>query len=528
MNDDLSRLIDHIEAVRISRRRFMGTAAATGVAAALGAGLLPGTARADEPKKGGVLKIGLGGGATTDTLDPALAASNVPFAINRQWGDAIFAVSAAGEIVPLLATSATANDDATVWTFAIREGVKFHNGAVMTVDDVVATFKRHSDEASKSGAAGIMAGIADIKADGGNVVMTLSTGNADLPFLLSDYHLVIQPNGGNDDPNAAIGTGAWKLKSAEPGVRFEFEKNADDWDATRGHYDGVEILVINDDTARAAALQSGQVHMINKVPPKVAKLLGQAPGVHVVNVSGRGHYVFIMHANTAPFDNKDLRLALKYAVNRQELVDKILDGYGGVGNDTPINAAYPMFDATLPQREFSIEKAAEHYKASGHDGSPITLIVADTSFPGAVDAAALFQQTAKAAGIPLEIQKVPDDGFWSDVWNVKPFCASYWGGRPVQDQMWSTAYLSTAEWNDTKYFNPDLDALILAARAELDQAKRAGLYAKCAALVNEDGGTICPMFNDFIDAHSDAVAGYENDPNYELMGGYASSKTWMA
>jgi peptide/nickel transport system substrate-binding protein len=234
-----------------------------------------------------------------------------------------------------------------------------------------------------------------------------------------------------------------------------------------------------------------------------------------------------MHCDKAPFDNKDLRMALKLGINRQEMVDKILNGYGGVGNDTPVNAAYPLFTA-LDQREYDPVKAAEHYKASGHDGSPIVLTVADTAFPGAVDAAALFQQSAAAAGIPLEINRVPDDGYWSDVWNVNPFCASYWGGRPVQDQMFSTAYLSTADWNDTKYFNTDLDALILSARAEGDMAKRTELYAQISGIIHDDGGVIVPMFNDFIDAISDKVAGYENDPNYDQMGGNVSARTWFA
>jgi peptide/nickel transport system substrate-binding protein len=359
-------------------------------------------------------------------------------------------------------------------------------------------------------------------------VVTLAAGNADLPYLMADYHLIVQPNGGLDDVNAAIGTGPYKLVTAEAGVHYTFAKNADDWNANRGWYDGVEVSIINDATARSSALQSGQVHMINRVEPKVAKLLGRSPGVMVKNVSGRGHYVFLMHTNTAPFDNKDLRLALKFAIDRQEMVDKILDGFGGIGNDTPINASYPLFDETLEQRSFSVEKAAEHYKASGHDGSPIVLRVADGAFPGAVDAAALFQQSAAKAGIPLEIKREPDDGYWSNVWNVQPFCASYWGGRPVQDQMYSTAYLSTADWNDTKYNNPEFDALILAARSETDLAKRKEIYGKVARILNDDGGVICPMFNDFIDAHTEQVMGWEGDPNYEMMGGFASSKTWFA
>ena len=85
--------------------------------------------------------------------------------------------------------------------------------------------------------------------------------------------------------------------------------------------------------------------MINRVEPKIAGLLSARTWRSSQSTPGRGHYVFIMHTNTAPFDSKELRLALKYAINREEMVEKILRGYGSVGNDMPINAAYPLFDA---------------------------------------------------------------------------------------------------------------------------------------------------------------------------------------
>lgn len=247
---------------------------------------------------------------------------------------------------------------------------------------------------------------------------------------MSDYHLVIQPNGGVDAPDAGIGTGPYKLASTEHGIRYSFEKNADYFDDSRAHADSVELLVISDDTARMAALQSGQVHMVNRIPPKIASLVGRNPNVTVHSAGGRSHYAFLMHCNTAPFDNNDLRLALKYAVDHQQMVDKILFGHGSLGNDMPINAAYPLFDETIEQRMYDPEKAAAHYKASGHEG-PIQLRTADTAFPGAVDAAQLFQQSAAAAGIQVDIKREPNDGYWSEVWNNKPFCTSYWGGvRP--------------------------------------------------------------------------------------------------
>jgi peptide/nickel transport system substrate-binding protein len=153
--------------------------------------------------------------------------------------------------------------------------------------------------------------------------------------------------------------------------------------------------------------------------------------------------------------------------------------------------------------------------------------VADSVFPGAIDAAALFQQSAAAAGIPLEIQRVPNDGYWSEVWNKEPFCASFWGGRPVQDQMYSTGYLSTADWNDTRFKNPEFDALLLSARGELDTAKRKATYLEMAQTIHDEGGVICPMFNDFVEAVSDQIQGWVADGGQDTMNGLAPHKTWL-
>ncbi len=528
MTQQLDFYSGRVTAGKMSRREFMGKAAALGVSAVMASTMFADAARAAGPQSGGTIKVGCSGGESSNTLDPALVASEVPLNVLRHWGDTLVQVTPSGDIEMRLAESVESSADAKTWRFDIRKGVEFHNGKTLTPDDVLKTLQRHSDEKATSGALGIVKGIESMRVDGNVVELTLSTANADLPYLMNDYHLVIQPGGGIDDPTAGIGTGGYTVDVNEPGVRHTFKKWANDWDSGRGHADSTEILVINDATARTAALQSGQVHMINRVDPKVAKLLDRAPNLAVRNVSGRGHYVFIMRIETAPFDNNHLRLALKLAINREEMVDKILRGYGGIGNDFPINAAYPLFDDTIPQRSYDPEAAAKHYKLSGHDGSPIILRTADGAFPGAVDAAALFQQSAQAAGIPLEIKREPNDGYWSEVWNKQPFCASYWGGRPVQDQMYSTAYLSTADWNDTEFKRPDFDALLLEAKAELDLVKRKALYSKMANMVRDEGGLILPMFNDFVDAVSDKIGGYDPDPNGELMNSFAAIKTWLA
>ena len=116
----------------------------------------------------------------------------------------IVELSPEGKLENRIAEEIGSSDDAKVWTLKIRDGIEFHNGKTVTAEDVAATLERHSDEKSKSGALGYMKGIESIKASGKEVVLTLKEANADLPYLLSDYHLIVQPNGGKDKPDAGI------------------------------------------------------------------------------------------------------------------------------------------------------------------------------------------------------------------------------------------------------------------------------------------------------------------------------------
>lgn len=528
MSKALEFLTQQASKGQLSRREFLARAAALGIAAPFAGSLLSTSAFAAGPQKGGLLKAGMQGGESTDSLDPASWTSQVQHSFGQSWGEALTNVSPEGELVPRLAESVESSSDARTWVFKLRRGVLFHNGQEMTAEDVVATIERHSDDDSKSGALGIMRGIESARvSDTYEVTITTVEPNADLPYLLSDYHLIIQPNGGKDAPDAGIGTGPYKVVEFEPGVRHRAERFENYWNPDEfGHADQIEITVINDATARTAALQSGQIHIANRIEPRIVDMVERLPNVTVHNVSGRAQYVFPMHCDTAPFDDNDLRMALKYAIDRVDMVNRILRGYGSVGNDFPINAAYPLFPEEIPPREFDPDRARHHYQKSGHSG-PIVLRTSDVAFPGAVDAAQLFQQNAALAGIEIEIRREPGDGYWSEVWNNQPFCASYWSGRPTQDQMYSTAYISTADWNDTRFHREDFDALAREARGELDEARRAALYHDMAMMVRDEGGLILPMFNDYIEATSNQVGGWFAHPMGEMMSGFALSKCWL-
>ncbi|RWC25558.1 MAG: twin-arginine translocation signal domain-containing protein [Mesorhizobium sp.] len=525
MIDEMGFLSELVAKAKLSRREFLGRAAVLGVSAAFANNLLASAAMAEGPIKGGLLKAGVQGGSATDNLDPATMTNAVQFILSRQWGEQLVERSPDGELLPQLAEEWGASKDAKVWTFKIRKGVQFHNGKEMTPDDVRATMERHSDANSKSAALPLMQGIDKITLDGQNVVFALKDANADFPFIVNTYQLLIQPNGGKDDPNAGIGTGPYKLTTNEPGIRHGADKFASYWRDGRGFADQIEMVVINDGTARNSALQSGQVHMINRVDPKVVELLKRFPDITVRNTSSRGFYPFYAQCDTAPFDNNDLRLALKYAIDREEMVQKILMGYGSVGNDTPINNTYPLF-TDMEQRTFDPDKAAFHYKKSGHSGS-LLLHTSDVAFPGAVEAAQLYQQSAAKAGITIDVKREPGDGYWSDVWDKQPFAASYSGGRPTQDLIYSLLYQSKAPWNESHFSNDKFDQMLLQARGELDADKRKKLYADMGQIVRDEGGSIIPVFNDFIDATGPQVGGWVADGSQELMGGYALSKCWL-
>jgi peptide/nickel transport system substrate-binding protein len=506
---DLDRLTHLARTGRLSRRQFVERAAALGAGTAL-ATSLAGKVFAAAPTKGGHLKIGFDGAGATDSLDPATYTAEYIKVVGYLWGNTLVELDESNKTIPELAESWAPNADATQWVFKLRKGVSFHNGKEMTAGDVVYSINHHRGADSKSGAQGYLQAISDVKAtDPLEVTVTLTSGNVDIPYIFTDYHLLIVPDG--SDWNKPIGTGGYTIDSFEPGVRTSATRIPDYWKEGRAHADSVEVLAINDVTARTSALQTGAVHFINRLDPKTVGLLKRAPGVQVIDMPSAGHYCFPMRCDTAPFDNADVRLALKYGLNRPDLVEKILRGYGKIGNDQPIPQFDPMFAADIPQRPYDPDKAKFHMQKSGYDG-PITLYASDTAFAGAVDAATLYQAHLSKAGIKLEIVRAPADGYWSDVWMAKPFCASYWGGRPTADLMFAVAYVSDAAWNESFWKRPAFDQLLKQARAELDTAKRKQMFHDLQMMVYDDGGEVIPMFNDYLFGSRANVDGIVSTP----------------
>ncbi|MCP3689782.1 MAG: ABC transporter substrate-binding protein [Gammaproteobacteria bacterium] len=518
---------------RLDRREFIKRATALGLAAPFATSILTQAVHAATPKQGGKFIQGTGHGSTTDTLDPGTHENGFSTNVVFSYANSLTEVDNNGQLIPELAESYEASSDAKTWTFKLRQGVEFHNGKTMTADDVIASINHHRGDDTKSAVKSLLSAVVSITKKGKyEVEFKLDAGNADFPVVMSDYHLAILPAvDGKMDWQAGIGTGGYIIDRYEPGIRATFKRNPNYFKQDRAHFDEVETIVLLDTTARQSAIMNGEVHAINRVDPKTVHLLSRVSSLSILETTGTLHYTFPMRVDQKPFDNYDLRMAVKLSVDREQLVQKILLGHGAIGNDHPISTANPYHNGEMAQRTYDPDKARYHLKKSGMEGVTLDLGTSDAAFSGAVDAALLIKDSAAKAGLDVNVVREPKDGYWSNVWNKKAWCACYWGGRPTEDWMFSAAYVADSKWNDTAWTSgPQADKfnkLVIAARSELDGNKRRQMYYECQQLVNDDGGALIPMFANHIHAISKKIGHDKVAANWEYDGHKNAERWWF-
>jgi len=307
----------------IDRRRFLSGSLVTG--AALGASSMISTNLMAMPaKKGGTLRVGFTQGATSDSTDPATFNNDFMFTYAYGVFNNLTEIAPDGSLVPELALRWDATPDAKTWLFELRQGVSFHDGKELAATDVIASINHHRGEQSKSSAKPLLADITSIRALGKYMIeIQLAGGNADFPFIFSQYNLVIHPAKGDGiDFTSMNGTGAYKVKQFEPGVRAHYQRNESYWKEDRAHLDEIEIILISDPAARLNALTTGEVDLIDRPDLKTLHLLKRRKGLRVEQTTGTKHYTLPMLSDVAPYKDNNVRQALKYAIDRQEMVDK--------------------------------------------------------------------------------------------------------------------------------------------------------------------------------------------------------------
>jgi peptide/nickel transport system substrate-binding protein len=514
---------------KMSRRQFMHYAVAAGVTATSASTLWTSDVAAATPQKGGTFRAGLHDGNTGDTLDPAKFQSTGEIQLAHAIRSYLTEITAENGLGPDMADSWEASPDAKMWTFHLNKEATFHDGRKFIAKDAIASLNYHREESVGSAAAPLVADITDIKADGDHtIVIELSQGTADLPWILTDYHLVMLPakDDGGIEWESGMGAGPYKLENNEPGVQVDMVRH-DGWHREGAYFDAVKFTILNDPNAMQAALLTGDVDGITSVDLKTMALLERKPDVVVDNVPSGAAVTMPMFCDTAPFDNVDVRLALKYAINREDLMEKIRFGAATIGNDYHISPNMPYYP-DIEQRKYDPDKAKFHLKKAGMEKLSVKLSTADSLMSGAVDMCVLYSEHAKAAGIDLQAVREPNDGYWSDVWLKKPFVTVTWGARPTPDNMFTIAYKKGADWNESRWENDRFNELLLQAKAELNEETRAQMYNEMCQLSHDEGGTVLPFFRNYVYARNSKVAhGDSVASSWENDGGRGYHRWWM-
>ena len=501
----------------LNRRQVLRGGGLAGVAALLsacgGTGTQPSTVGSGPRKQGGVLTVGATGGSAKDTLDPHLPVTYPDQARVLNLYEPLFLRDAAFQIEPLIAESIEAKQGGQVWTLRLRQGVQFHHGKTVTADDVIFSLRRILDpKAPGSGASGLsMIDAGSLKkVDDRTVEVPLKYPYAVLEDQLAQYALGIVPS--DFDVAKPVGTGPFKFDSFTAGTKSSFTRFDNYW-RQKAYVDQLVILDFPDDSAKVNALLSGQVHAIDNLPQAQINAV-KAAGVNVL-VSETGSWTPItMRVDVAPFSDVKVRQAFRLIADRPQLVAQALNGQGRIANDlySPFD---PAFNSGLPQRVQDLDQAKSLLKSAGHEGLTVEMVTSSGVGSGAVEAAQLFAQQAKAAGVTVQLRTVDSSTFYGKQYLSWPFAQDYWFTRQYIPQV-ADGSLPDSPYNETHWADPTFIQLIDQAKRELDAGKRKQLLQDAQKIEYDTGGHLIWGFKNQVDAYSSKVAGFVPDKNLPL------------
>jgi peptide/nickel transport system substrate-binding protein len=316
----------------------------------------------------------------------------------------------------------------------------------------------------------------------------------ELPLLLANKHNLIVPDGATHEQLRlkGDGTGPFMQEKFTPGAPVKILKRNPSYWGGPVRSECVRIAIAQEPIQAVAQLKSGQIDLVLQVDPSVVSTLKGDPNVELLSTPASNSMTLSMWVDTKPFDDNRIRQAMKLSIDRQAMVDTVLLGFGEVGNDNPVPLSSPFaYQKEAPKRD--IAKAKALLKEAGHpDGVDVDLYTAE-AIPGMVKEAQVFKEMAAEAGIRVNIINTPADSFWDNIWLKKSFINSGWNMRAPSEGL-SYAYTQSAKYNETHWFRPEYDKLLLQAAETAEDAKRAELYKQAQKLLAEEGGVIIPMF----------------------------------
>ncbi len=507
----------------ISRRQFvLGTAGAAGAlvlgglaaacGSATGTGTIPTLAPSTgEPKRGGDFRLGVTGGGSSDMLDgqnfvtaPDQARLMSAFETLLVFDDDYLVVHEG------LAEEVT-QDSALQWTVRLRSGIEFQDGKTLGADDVVYSLRRILDP--RNGLPGYSQLMAIDSArlavmDGRTVRIHLRSPNAVLDQGLAQFNNAIVPVGYGKFPAKQVGTGPYVLQSFTPGEESVSTRNPNYWRAPQPWFDSVTITDFQQATAQVDALLSGQLDAMTDLPAaQVSTVAGRGLGVLI---SRTGEWIpLCMRIDVPPFDDPDVRMAIRCIVDRPLTVAQVTSDYGRVANDlfSPFD---PDYDSSLPQRAQDIDRAKYLLHKAGLENAPLTLHTTNGA-EGMVELASVF--AAQAANAGLQVSVLEDPNFYGTEYLKLAFSVDFWGTRDYLAQV-SQSMLPSSPFNETHWPprsgpGSNYAHLYAQALATRHDSVRKELIHEMQQLEYEYGGYVIAYFADLIDGYSAKVAGLQ-------------------
>jgi peptide/nickel transport system substrate-binding protein len=521
----------------LSRRELIGRGAALGLTVGAGAssGVLAGCMGDDDddaPTRGGLLRVAVvGGGASTDTLEPSGEGSpELGIAFRKNVYSKLTDINAEGAYENVLAESMEPNDGADVWQVKLKSGVEFHDGSTLTADDVIYSLQRMLDPANKLTLAAPPIEMIERdglkKVDATTLTIRLNRPYAHLDAALGQRFIQIVKEGAKPpfEVRNSVGTGPFKITEWVPGRRYAYEAHRNYFESGKPRLDRLVMTGIPDPVARINALVAGQVDAIADVPPAQVRLLKQR-GLGVLVAKGGRWTPLYMNTQMAPFDDVRVRQAMKHLMDRPQALDSALSGYGILANDV-FGRWDPLYDSDLPKRAFDPERAQALLRQAGQQDTEFVLhtskVVADF-----VPNALVFQQGAKEAGVKVTLQEGPADSYWAEKYGKVAFAFADWGYRPFLAQ-WDQCFKA---WNSAETDWADATAkratkLVDEAAATTDQGRATELCHEAQRLLWEEGAYVIPYFRSTIDGYSKKVRGLK--PHiFTYLGWYAFENVWL-
>lgn len=458
-------------------------------------------------------------------IDPALTVARPEYLITASIYNNLVNVTPELSLEPSLASSWEISDDGLTYTFELEPDVTFHHGKAFTSEDVAYTFNRLLDEATGSPGRSLFALVESIETpDDLTAIFVLASPYADFPTAFGSTFGRILPSDVpadelNSDPR---GTGPFKMQSYEPGGRTVMVKNEDYWEEGLPYLDEVVQVQIPEASSQVAAITGGEIHIIQSISPASFNSLQDSADVTVLEIPGPGFQPIVMRCDVAPFDKVEVRQALKYSIDRESILQAVLQGHGTLGDDHHVPPTSPFWvDTGMKERD--IDRAKELLAEAGYaDGLDLELITSNER-EGLPELATVVTEQAAEAGFRIEISIIPWNILLGEHEGVSPFYISNWGGRPSIDETLFPYLHSTGSWNEYHYSNPEVDQLLEDGRATTDTEERMEIYAQLQEIISVDGPAVIAYHKSHITAHRNEVMDYFAHP----VGWVDCTRVWL-